>query len=53
MFQEVDGSYRKYVDRLNFFSYSYVLNNVLSILKTEEHAKYFKLLKMWMEIEGI
>ena len=26
MFQEVDGLYRKYVDRLNFFSYSYVLN---------------------------
>ena len=25
MFQEIDGLYRKYVDRLNFFTYSYVL----------------------------
>ena len=33
MFQEVDGLYRKYVDRLIFFSYSYVLNKILRILK--------------------
>ena len=45
MFQDVDGLYRKYVDRLNFFSYSNVFNKILRILKKEEHAKYFKLLK--------
>ena len=45
MFQEVERSYRKYINRYNFFSYSYVLNKILMILKKEEHAKYFKLLK--------
>ena len=45
MFQEVERSYRKYINRYNFFSYSYVLNKILRILKKEEHAKYFKLLK--------
>ena len=45
MFQEVERSYRKYINRYNFFSYSYVLNRLLRILKKEEHAKYFKLLK--------
>ena len=45
MFQEVGMLYRKYVDRLNCFSYSYVFNKILRILKKEVHAKYFKLLK--------
>ena len=45
MFQEVERSYRKYINKYNFFSYSYVLNQILRILKKEEHAKYFKLLK--------
>ena len=45
MFQEVERSYRKYINRYNFFSCSYVLNKILRILKKEEHAKYFKLLK--------
>ena len=36
MFQEVE---------IYFFSYSYVLKKILRILKKEEHAKYFKLLK--------
>ena len=45
MFQEVERLYRKYINRYNFFSYSYVLNKILRILKKEEHAKYFKLLK--------
>ena len=33
MFQEVDCLYRKYMDRLNSFCYSYVLNKILRILK--------------------
>ena len=45
MFQEVEISYRKYINRYNCFSFSYVLNKILRILKKEEHAKYFKLLK--------
>ena len=45
MFQEVERSYRKYINRYNYFSYSYVLNQILKILKKAEHAKYFKLLK--------
>ena len=45
MFQEVERSYRKYINMYNCFSYSYVLNKILRILKKEEHAKYFKLLK--------
>ena len=45
MFQEVERSYRRYINRYNFFSYSYVLNKILRILKKEEHAKHFKLLK--------
>ena len=45
MFQEIERSYTKYIIRYNFFSYSYVLNKILRILKKEEHAKYFKLLK--------
>ena len=39
MFQEVERSYSKYIKRYNFFSYSYVLNKILRILKKEEHAK--------------
>ena len=42
MFQKVERSYRKYII---FFSYSYVLNRILRILKKEVHAKYLKLLK--------
>ena len=38
-------SHKKYINRYNFLSYSYVLNKILRILKKEEHAKYFKLLK--------
>ena len=45
MFQEVERTYRKYINRSNLFSYSYILNKILRILKKEEHAKYFKLLK--------
>ena len=45
MFQKVERSYRKYIYRCNSFSYSYVLDKILRILKKEEHAKYFKLLK--------
>ena len=45
MFIGVERSYRKYINRYNFFSYSYVLNKILRSLKKEEHAKYFKLLK--------
>ena len=41
MFQEVDRSYRKYINKYNLFSYSYVLNKILRILKRGEHAKYF------------
>ena len=41
MFQEVERSYRKYINRYNYFRYSYVLNKILRILKKEEHAKYF------------
>ena len=44
MFKEVERSYRKYINRYNVFSYSYVLNKILRILKKEEHAKYLKLL---------
>ena len=56
MFQEVERSYRKYINRYNYFSYSYVLNKILRILKKEEHSKYFKLLKCrWklMEYDNI
>ena len=35
MFQEVERSYRKCMNRYNFFSYSYVLNKILRILKKE------------------
>ena len=45
MFQEVERLYRKYINRYNSFSYSYVLNKISWILKKEEHEKYFKLLK--------
>ena len=45
MFQEVERSYRKYINRYNFCNYLYVLNQILRILKKEEHAKYFKLIK--------
>ena len=45
MFQKVERSYRKYINRYNFFSFSYVLNKILMILKKEEHAKHFNLLK--------
>ena len=45
MIQEVERSYRKCINRYNFFSYSYVSNKILRILKKEGHAKYFKLLK--------
>ena len=45
MFQEVVGLYTKYKNRSNLFSYSYILDTVLRILKKEEHAKYFKLFK--------
>ena len=45
MFKEVERSYGEYINRYNYFSYSYVLNKILRILKKEEHAKYFKLLK--------
>ena len=45
MFQEVERSYKKYINRYNFSSYSYVLNKILRILKKIEHVKYFKLLK--------
>ena len=45
MFHEVERSYRKYINRYNFFIYIYVLNKILRILKKEEHEKYFKLLK--------
>ena len=41
MFQEVEGSYRKYMNRYNSFSDSYVLNEILRSLKKKEHAKYF------------
>ena len=44
MFQHVERTCRKYINRANLFSYSYVLNKILRILKKEEHAKYFKLL---------
>ena len=47
MFQEVEGSYRKYINRfIFFFSYSYVLNKMLRSLKKEEHANYFRLLNV-------
>ena len=45
MFQEVERSYRKYINRNNPFSASEVLNKILRILKEEDHAKYFNLLK--------
>ena len=45
MFQKVEWTYRKYINSSNLFSYSYVLNKILRILKKKEHAKYFKLLK--------
>ena len=41
MFQDVERSYRKYINRYIFFSYSYVLNKILRILRKEEHEKYF------------
>ena len=41
MFQEVEESYRKYINRYNSFSDSYVLNEILRSLKKKEHAKYF------------
>ena len=44
MFQEAERSYRKYIKMYNLFSYLYVLNKILRILKKEEQAKYFKLL---------
>ena len=50
MFQEVEMSYRKYINRYNCFSYSYVLNKILRILKKEEHAKYLKLLTCRWEL---
>ena len=53
MLQEVETSYRKYINRSNAFSYSYVLNKILRILKKEEHAKYFKLLKCKRIFAGI
>ena len=40
VFQEVERSYRKYINRYNFLICSYVLNKILRILKKEEHAKY-------------
>ena len=33
MFQEVERTYRKYINMSNLFSYSYVLNKILRILK--------------------
>ena len=36
MFKEVEKSYRKYINRYNISSYSYVLNKILRILKTVE-----------------
>ena len=33
MFQEVERSFRKYINRYIFFSYSYALNKILRILK--------------------
>ena len=56
MFKEVERSYRKYINRYMFFSYSYVLNKILRIFKKAEHAKYLKLLKCrWklMEYDNI
>ena len=50
MFQEVERSYRKYINGYNFFSYSYVLNKILRVLKKEEHEKYFKLLKCRLKL---
>ena len=41
MFQEVERSYRKYINRYNLFNYSYVLNKILRILKKEEQPKHF------------
>ena len=31
MFKEVERSYRKYINKYIFFSYSYVLNKILRI----------------------
>ena len=45
MFQEVERTYRKYINMSDLFSYSYILNKILRNLKKEEYAKYFKLLK--------
>ena len=33
MFKEVERSYTKYINRYNLFSYSYVLNKILELLK--------------------
>ena len=46
MFQEVQRTYRRYINRPNLFSYSYVLNKMLKILKKEEHVKYLKYFKL-------
>ena len=47
MFQTMQDSFRKHcpTNRSNFLSYSYVLNKLFKILKMNEHAKYFNLLK--------
>lgn len=47
MFDSMQDSFAKYCpkDRSNFLSYAYVLNKIFKILKMNEHAKYFSLLK--------
>ena len=41
MFKEVDRSYRKYINRYDFFSYSYLLNKILRILKKGRTCEIF------------
>ena len=45
MFEEVETKYKGILNKRKMLSYSYLLKNILQILKKEEHAKYFKLLK--------
>jgi hypothetical protein len=47
MFQTMQESFHRHcpANRSNFLSYSYVLNKLFKILKMNEHAKYFNLLK--------
>lgn len=47
MFKQIQEPFAKYCpsDRLNFLNYSYILNKIFKILKMEEYAKCFQLLK--------